>query len=205
MISSSEDKPGLDADASGRPLPIGGSRPPSGLKARPIHSRSRAANARIRDGLWGRWRDREGLATAAALSQERRRVAAEIHDLIMQDLSLALATARTLVEQDSAQALHAAAVVAAGERALAGARALLGSLTERDREPLVDALEGAVRVLDGSTPVKFSAEGVPADAGAPAGSCFGLTSMRRHADALGGSLTLTSAAGVGTRIEVALP
>jgi signal transduction histidine kinase len=38
-----------------------------------------------------------------------------------------------------------------------------------------------------------------------AGGGFGLESMNRHAHALGGSLRVTSAAGVGTTVEAILP
>ena len=56
-----------------------------------------------------------------ALAQERGRIAADVHDLVMQDLAFALAAARTLAD-DPALAQRALAVVEASERALAGAR-----------------------------------------------------------------------------------
>src|SRR5580658_3806062 len=89
-------------------------------------------------------------AAREALERERRHVAGEIHDLIMQDLSLALANARTLAarraaatQANTADTAVAAAsdtkadwadteqmqlVVSAGERALAGARKVLSGL-----------------------------------------------------------------------------
>ncbi len=69
----------------------------------------------------------ERRASARKLDQERRRVAADVHDLIMQDLSLALANARTLANRHSGDS-QASVAVSSGERALAGARAVLGSL-----------------------------------------------------------------------------
>lgn len=184
-------------------------------------------------------------------------MAADVHDLIMQDLSFALATARTLAE-DPALAPQASIVVAAGERALAGARDVVGGLLNRDRKPVVEAVETVVRTAARSVPLSFDSMGVPAssqpdrvtldtlvhvgreavtnavkhadplrldvllvhadewrlqvrDQGrgfdqANVGLGFGLQSMQRHAQALGGSLRVVSAAGVaGTMVEVVLP
>src|ERR1700677_2309988 len=79
-------------------------------------------------------------ALAEALADERRRMAADVHDLIRQDLSSALAPAGTLAAAPAA-APRASVVVAAGERALAGARDVIGGLVGRDREPVVEAVE----------------------------------------------------------------
>ena len=193
---------------------------------------------------------------AQALADERRRTAAEVHDLIMQDLSFALATARTLVD-DPAVEPRASAVVAAAERALAGARDVLSGLTGKGRLPVVETVEAGVRIAARHTPLSFDADGVPAGAqpdqatldtlvhvareavtnaikhadpiaievvleyadewrlrvrddgrgfdASDAGGGFGLESMNRHAHALGGSLRVTSAAGVGTTVEAILP
>lgn len=97
----------------------------------------------------------------SALATERRRIAAEIHDLVMQDLAFALATARGLAD-DPAQALHASAVVAAGERALTGARDIVGALTARDRTPVVEAVRESVLTAARDVPLSFDARGVPA-------------------------------------------
>jgi signal transduction histidine kinase len=199
---------------------------------------------------------RRGQANAALLAQERRRVAADVHDLIMQDLAFALATARALAEEPAGSSPYAATVVAAGERALAGARDLVESLVREDRRPLVETLRDSVQQAARHTSLSFDASGVPpqarpdrstfetllhvgreavtnaikhADAtqidvtleyadewrlrvrdhghgfdvpGTDPG--FGLESMRRRAQALGGSLRLTSAAA-GTTVEVSLP
>jgi signal transduction histidine kinase len=112
-------------------------------------------------GLRERLRSKERRAIAHALAHERRRMAADVHDLIMQDLSLALANARTLVD-DPARAAQASMVVAAGERALAGARDVVSSLTERDSRPIVQTIEGCVRAAARRTPLTFDAERVPA-------------------------------------------
>jgi signal transduction histidine kinase len=100
---------------------------------------------------------------ARTLAHERRRVAAAVHDLVMQDLSLALANARTLADEH-AQAPRANLVVTAGERALAGARVVVSGLTEgpaRDSEPIVRAIQASVRAAARSTPLIFEADGVP--------------------------------------------
>jgi signal transduction histidine kinase len=76
---------------------------------------------------------------------ERRRIAADIHDLIMQDLSFALATTRSIAA-DPAQARDAASVAAAAsERALGGARELLELLCDGGRASLPTAVKEAAR------------------------------------------------------------
>jgi len=97
----------------------------------------------------------------SALAAERRRIAAEIHDLVMQDLAFALATARGLAD-DPARALHASAVVAAGERALTGARDIVGALTARDRTPVVEAVRESALTAARDVSLSFDADGVPA-------------------------------------------
>lgn len=111
------------------------------------------------DRLEGRRGERD--ATALVLADERRRIAADIHDLIMQDLSFALATARTLVN-DPALAPRAGVVVAAGERALAGAREVVSDLGAQRDTPVVEALERSVRVAARNASLTFDAERVPA-------------------------------------------
>ena len=96
-----------------------------------------------------------------ALALERQRIAAEIHDLVMQDLAFALASARGLAE-DPAHALHASAVVAAGERALTGARDIVGALLGRDRTPVVQAVRDSAQTAARHVPLSFDAGGVPA-------------------------------------------
>jgi signal transduction histidine kinase len=150
-------------------------------------NRVRAASATIEPEtvffarLRGRLRSRERRAIAHALARERRRMAADVHDLIMQDLSLALAHARILVD-DPAHAPQATTVVTAGERALAGARSVLsglsgpvegalaknglakGELTEHDPKPIAQAVEASVRAAARHTPVTFDAQRAPASA-----------------------------------------
>jgi signal transduction histidine kinase len=118
---------------------------------------------------------------ARALAHERRRVAADVHDLVMQDLSLALANARTLAREHSTYersacehpasehpgASRARLVVSAGERALAGARILVSGLTAgpaRECEPIVSAIQTSALAAARSTPLRFDADGVPGSA-----------------------------------------
>jgi signal transduction histidine kinase len=101
-----------------------------------------------------------GGATAALVAAETRRLAAEVHDLIMQDLSWALANARAL-QDDPAVASRASTVVNAAERALAGAREVLGGLSDRDRKTVVEAVEDSVRTAARGTPFMFDSTKVP--------------------------------------------
>lgn len=229
---------------------------PSGLIELPTHDSVWAAEERRRyAAALLHQRDRKRQATAE-LAEERRRVAADVHDLVLQDLAFALANARMLAD-DVAPSPLASTVVAAGERALAGARHILGDLVARDRVPVIEAVDASVRMAARRTPLSFDAAGVPAgvqpdqptldalvhigreavtnaikhadpaavevvleyadewqlrvrDDGRgfdKAGACggFGLESMRRHAQTLGGSLRVTSAVEAGTTVEVVLP
>lgn len=111
--------------------------------------------------LRARLRYRHERIVEDALRRERRRIAADVHDLILQDLAFALATARALAD-DPASADQASVIVAAGERALAGARQIMGDMRAREREPVVEAVEVSVRTAARDTPLSFDAGGVPA-------------------------------------------
>ena len=193
---------------------------------------------------------------AAALAQERRRIAADVHDLILQDLTLAVANARTLANEPD-PSHEASVILEAGERALTAARQLVDGLVEADRRPIQDAVESSVRTAARSIPLTFSASGVPARARPDRQTCdtlvhvareavtnavkhgsprsldvrlefdqawrltvrddgagfdrdavprgFGLESMRRQAEALGGSLRVVSVPGSGTIVDAVLP
>jgi signal transduction histidine kinase len=96
--------------------------------------------------------------------RDRRRIAADVHDLIMQDLSFALATARTLAD-DPASRAQAAVVVEASERALAGARDVVrGLLTHDGGEPIVQVVEASARAAARGAPLQFQAVGAYASA-----------------------------------------
>jgi signal transduction histidine kinase len=104
------------------------------------------------------WSLDERHAPAQALARERQRMAADVHDLIMQDLSFALANARTLVD-DPTRGTQASTIVSAGERALAGARNVLSGLAEHDSQPITEAVEASVRTAARHTPLTFRASG----------------------------------------------
>jgi signal transduction histidine kinase len=127
------------------------------------------------------WSLDERHAPLHALARERRRMAADVHDLIMQDLSFALANARTLVD-DPARGDSASTVVSAGERALAGARDVVSGLTEQRSLPIAAAVEGSVRTAARQTPVRFRAGGgTVATAQPDAPTCDALVHIAREA------------------------
>lgn len=114
------------------------------------------------------WGERD--PAAGALAQQRRQFAADLHDLVMQDLALALANARGLATHsacadsacaDPTSARRASDVIAAGERAMAGARHLLVQLSAGERRPVVEAVEDSVRAAAQTTPISFDARHVP--------------------------------------------
>jgi signal transduction histidine kinase len=195
------------------------------------------------------------LAGETRLAQERRRVAAELHDLVMQDVSFALACARAIAADPALAERHADAAVAAGERALTGARSIVESLSRRERVPLLELFEAGIRAAARETPLKLELPECAAEPDQPTTDAllhigreavtnavkhgaprrvevelahadewqltvrddgrgfepgrtptgFGLESLRRSAEALGGSCTILSAPGLGTRVEVSLP
>jgi signal transduction histidine kinase len=198
-------------------------------------------------------------AEAEALARERQRIAADVHDLVMQDLAFALASARSLADAPGPVASSGGQVqtiVVAAERAFAGARRVVEDLVAEDRRPVVESVEDSVRLAARHIPLSFDAGGVSdgarsdgptldalvhigreavtnavkhadpsgievvlehadewrllvrddgrgCDPGGPGG--FGVASMRRHAQALGGLLILVSEPGAGTAVEAILP
>lgn len=162
-------------------------------------------------GLLAGWRlsaTAERRAAARALALERRRVAADVHDLIMQDLSLALANARTLANgyasgsranASRANASRANVVVSAGERALAGARTVLGGLARTpEAEPIVQEIEASAQLAARSTPLIFDAAGVPRSARADEPTRAALLHVAREA------VTNAAKHGAPNTIEVTL-
>jgi len=97
-------------------------------------------------------------AIASAVEHERRRIAADVHDLIMQDLALALAQARMLADDTP----KARTVVDAGERALAGARDLVGGLSACRSESIVGAVTSSAQRAARHVPITVVAQDVPA-------------------------------------------
>jgi signal transduction histidine kinase len=184
----------------------------------------------------------EGQA-AVAVSAERRRLARDLHDGVIQELGWI----RSVVS--SSQAVPG--VGAAADRALAEARRALTALTEDPDEPLASAVGRAVCEVGDQydVPVRLSvdqsvevpvvhreelvrvAREAAVNAARHSGSSaisvtlsqgrlavgddgrgfdpayrrnggFGLTSMRERAEAIGAALTITSALGNGTCVEV---
>jgi signal transduction histidine kinase len=102
-------------------------------------------------------------AATRLLAGERWQMATDVHDLIMQDLSLALANARALKDDDPVPS-RAGLVVSALERALAGARDVLGGLSEHDTRPIAQTIEASVRAAARHTPLQFDGARVPSSA-----------------------------------------
>ncbi len=174
----------------------------------------------------------------------------------MQDVAFALARARTIAAEPKLASRHADEAVAAGERAMAGARAIVENLAGRKRTSVLELFETSVRAAARDIPLSVElpgeAESEPdlqtSDALVHIGreavtnavkhaaatrvevllthedewrlsviddGCgfaqdavvggFGLDSLRRSAQSLGGTFSVSSAPGKGTRIEVALP
>jgi signal transduction histidine kinase len=126
------------------------------------------------------WSLDERHAPVHALARERRRMAADVHDLIMQDLSFALANARTLVD-DPARGDSASTIVSAGERALAGARDVVSGLIEQRSLPIAAAVEGSARTAARQTPLRFHASGTLTAAQPDAPTCDALVHIAREA------------------------
>lgn len=111
------------------------------------------------DAFWrGLLKERQ--TSARSVAHERRRIAADVHDLVMQDLALALAHARTLTDHPDGNE-QATTVVMAGERALAGARQIVAGLTRHESHPIVEVLETSVRVAARGTRLIFDAQHTP--------------------------------------------
>jgi signal transduction histidine kinase len=105
----------LSAAAEGAVVPL------DGLAIGPSEGRRRERRRIGLHGIGRRAIDRR-LEHEARMSQERQRLAAQLHDLVMQDVAFALARSRAIAGDPSLARKHADEAVAAGERALAGAR-----------------------------------------------------------------------------------
>lgn len=106
-------------------------------------------------------------------------MAADLHDLVMQDIAVAVASARTLLE-DPAVGPEAGTAVVAGERALAAARAIVGDLASHDRAPAASAVEAGVRDAARQRRLSFDASGVPTGVEADAATCDALVHIARE-------------------------
>ncbi len=108
-----------------------------------------------------RLRSSEHPLTSDALAQERGRIAADVHDLVMQDLAFALSAARTLAD-DPALGQRARTIVEASERALAGAREVVDDLVRHDRPSVIEAVSSSVAIAARHVPLTFNADGIAA-------------------------------------------
>jgi signal transduction histidine kinase len=127
-------------------------------------------------------------AVADALAQERRRLAANVHDLILQDLSFALANIRALADDPSCPpcAAKAATAVTAADQALEGAREVMRELVmgppaEHVAEPIVRAVEASARAAARRTTLRFDASRAPASAELDSRSHDALVHITREA------------------------
>jgi signal transduction histidine kinase len=200
------------------------------------------------------WR---GLAGAAVL-EERRRLARDLHDGLAQELAYIQRQAKRIARTGDRHAVEQLA--GASERALEESRRAIDALTRPLDEPLEVALareveqvaerngvevvsdltaglvmsaaerEALIRIaceavanaarhsrarrirveLRAGDPMRLvvSDDGVGFDIGSVAGyreRAFGLTSMRERAQALGAELSIATAPGAGTKVEVVLP
>jgi signal transduction histidine kinase len=101
-----------------------------------------------------RWLTNERMQRQQAMIDERRLLAADLHDLVLQDLALALAHARSLQERVP----EARAVVEAGERALTAARQLTSGLAAADSTDIAEAVRATVSPLAerASVPIRLN-------------------------------------------------
>ncbi len=127
-----------------------------------------------------RLRSRERRRIADALERERRRIAADVHDLIMQDLAFALGNARMLAD-DPSQPPEANMAVEAGERALTAARRMVGCLMDGEEMPVVEAVGSSVGMAARHTPLSFSGAGVPDGAEPDSATLHTLVHIAREA------------------------
>jgi signal transduction histidine kinase len=139
----------------GAAIPAGGAVTLGAAAGRASSATSRLPIERFR----ARRRARDTRVVSAAVARERARIAADVHDLVMQDLALALAMARTLAADPANP--EARSVAAAGERAMAGAREIMAGLLAKPRTPVCEAVASSVRAAARRVPVRFDAHGVP--------------------------------------------
>jgi signal transduction histidine kinase len=195
---------------------------------------------------------------AAAVSEERQRIARDIHDGVAQDLAFILQHGRRIAAQAGAPA-SIGALVSAAERALDESRHAIAALARSGDEPLAEALtltaletagregrivevrvdssadvppgtqEALLRVVreaiinairhGGAQHIKVElsehpqlrlvvtddGSGFDVEAAARAPGRLGLRGMDARVRTAGGQLTVESAPGRGTRVEVLLP
>ena len=178
------------------------------LLGRVLRNRSRL-NRTLRDKAHGLERDRASRAAAAA-SEERTRIAGELHDVVAHALSAMVVQAsgaRRLAERDPARAAEAfQAVETSGREALIEIRGLLGVLRREDEElalapqPSLRHLASLLRKVEASgLPVELAVEGEARDL--PIG--LDLTAYRVVQEAVGGAREHGHAGRVRVRVHYA--
>ena len=139
-----------------------------------------AGRSALRRAVDRRRRRDGGRDADARLMQERRRLAADVHDLVMQDLSFALATVRSIAHDPSRASERAPAAAAAAERALVAAREILDELGERELEPVAERVEQGARQAARGVQLAFSAR-LDGDARADGPTADALVHVAREA------------------------
>ena len=163
------------------------------LLGRVLRNRSQL-NRTLREKARGLERDR-AIRAAAAASEERTRIAGELHDVVAHALSAMVVQAsgaRRLAERDPARAAEAfQAVETSGREALTEIRGLLGVLRREDEElalapqPSLRHVAALLRKVEASgLPVELVVEGDARDL--PIG--LDLTAYRVVQEAVGGAL-----------------
>jgi signal transduction histidine kinase len=104
---------------------------------------------------------------AAAVTEERRRIARDVHDGTAQDLAFILQVGRGLAERSGSDAAleH---IVRAAQHALENTRHAIANLARPDDEPLIVALERTVHEVAGREGVDADVEGAVAVSVPPA-------------------------------------
>ena len=166
-------------------------------------------NRTLRDKARGLERDRAIRATAAA-SEERTRIAGELHDVVAHALSAMVVQAsgaRRLAERDPGRAAEAfLAVETSGREALTEIRGLLGVLRREDEElalapqPSLRHLASLLSKVEAAgLPTELAVEGEPRDL--PIG--LDLTAYRVVQEAVGGAREHGHAGHVRVRVRYA--
>jgi signal transduction histidine kinase len=178
------------------------------LLGRVLRNRARL-NRTLRERARGLERDRTTRAAAAA-SEERTRIAGELHDVVAHALSAMVvqaAGARRLAERDPARAAEALrSVETSGREALTEIRGLLGVLRREDEElalapqPSLRHVASLLRKCEAAgLPVDLAVEGDAHDL--PIG--LDLTAYRVVQEALGGALEHGHAGRAHVRVRYA--
>ena len=112
---------------------------------------------------------------------ERRRIAVELHDLVMQEIAFSIAMTRRLAADTEPAAEDFGSAIASAERALAGARQIVDGLARRSRPPVAELVGASVRTAARETRLSFDATRVAPGECADAQTCEALVHIGREA------------------------